>query len=174
MPVDLKSELTRPLALILSALAVLGWMLFALSSWSAASTQKTQRLQIVDLSERTDKLSSELARQVEMSGSLADLQTKVGATREDLTRFTQTRTDVQSELQAMQRNLTNVRREIGDADRNLQNQSQKLSDLQPSAETAPAEADAPAAKAGRGSRGGRRFSRRGRSSRSFSVISRSR
>lgn len=174
MPVDLKSELTRPLALILSALAVLGWMLFVLSSWSASATQKTQRLQIVELSERTDKLSSELARQVEASGSLAELQAKVGATREDLTRVTQTRSDVQSELQTMQRNLTNVRREIGEADRNLQTQSQKLSDLQPAADTAPVEADAPAPRAGRGSRGGRRWYRRGRSSRSFSVISRSR
>lgn len=174
MPVDLKSELTRPLALILSALAVLGWMLFVLSSWSAAATQKTQRLQIVELSERTDKLSSELARQVETSGSLAELQAKVGATRDDLNRFTQTRNDVQSELQAMQRNLTSVRREIGDADRNLQSQSQKLSDLQPTAETAPTEAETPAPRTGRGSRGGRRWSRRGRSSRSFSVISRSR
>lgn len=173
MPVDLKAECTRPLALILGALAALGWVLFALSSWSAASVQKTQRLQIVDLTAKSEKLSADLTRQVEAAGSLADLQSKVGATREELTRVTQTRTDVQTELATAQRSLSGIRREVSEADRNLQSQAQKLADLQSGADATAAVAPEPQ-QVTRSSRRGRSWSRRGRQSRSFSRISRSR
>src|ERR1700712_2950062 len=121
MAVDIKSELTRPLALILAALAVLGWVLFVLSSWSAASVQKTQRLQIVQLGEKAEKLNADLAQQREAAGALADVQAKVAAAREELTRVGQTRNDVQAELQTAQRTLASTRRDLSEADRNLQN-----------------------------------------------------
>ena len=171
MAVDLKAEVTRPLALLLAALAGLGWVMFLLSSWSAASTQKAQRLRIVELSEKTEALGSELARQVEASGSLADLQGKVAATREELGRVSQTRNDVQSDLLAAQRNLSGVRRELSEADRTLQSQASKLTDLKADAETTSTTPDVePTVRSGR--RGGRRWSRRGRQSRSYSVRSR--
>ena len=166
MAIDIKAELTRPPALILAALAALGWVLFVLSSWSATSAQKAQRIQIADLSAKTDRLSADLARQVEASGSIADLQAKVSATREELTRVSQTRSDVQTELTTAQRSLLGIKRELGDADRTLQAQTQKLNDVQASAETTAAQADdqkvAP-------TRRGRRWSRRSRQSRSYSI-----
>jgi septal ring factor EnvC (AmiA/AmiB activator) len=167
MPVDLKSELTRPFALILAALAVLGWVLFVLSSWSAASVQKSQRLRLVEVSEKHDKVAAELARQVEASGSLAELQSKVASTRDDLTRVSQTRSDVQTELLAAQRNLSTVRRELTEADRTLQSQAQKLSDVQTTGDLG-ASAEPQRATVARSGRRGR-WSRRGRASRSFSV-----
>ena len=167
MAVDLKSELARPLALILTALAVLGWVLFALSSWSAASVQKTQRLQIIELGEKADKLGAELAKQSQAIGSLADLQAKVAATRDDLTRVSQTRNDLQTELANTQRNLSATRRDLSDADRNLQAQSQKLADLQTAGEEAAAQAQNVSSSSGKRGR-----STRGRRSRTFSVRSR--
>lgn len=170
MPVDLKAECTRPLAMLLAALAALGWVLFVLSSWSASSTQKAQRLRIVELSEKTDKLSSDLARQVEAAGALADLQAKVVSTREELGRVSQTRTDVQTDLLAAQRNLSGIRRELTDADRNLKAQAAKLADLQPSADVTASTPDVePVVRSGRR---GRKWSRRGRQSRSYLVRSR--
>ncbi|MGA0597061.1 hypothetical protein [Enterovirga sp. CN4-39] len=166
MAVDIKAELTRPPALILAALAALGWVLFALSSVSATSVQKTQRLQIADLTAKNEQLTTDLARQVEASGALADLQAKVGATREELARVSQTRTDVQNELAAAQRNLQNVKRDLGDADRNLQSQSQRLNELQTNAETA--EAQASDQQATSATRRGKKWSRRGRRSVSIS------
>jgi len=167
MAIDIKAELTRPPALILAALAALGWVLFALSSWSATSVQKAQRLQIADLSAKTDRLSADLARQIEAAGSIADLQAKVSATREELTRVSQTRSDVQNELTTAQRALLGVKRELSDADRNLQSQAQKLNDVQASAESTAAQASDQ--KVAPTSRRGRRWSRRGRQSRSFSI-----
>ena len=172
MAIDLQAELTRPPALILAALAALGWVLFVLSSWSATSVQKAQRIQIAELSAKSDKLSADLARHVEATGALSDMQAKVAATREELTRVTQTRADVQNELSAAQRNLLGVRRELTDADRNLQSHTQRLNELQTSAEAAQAQAGdqqvAPSSKRGR------RLSRRGRQSRAFSRVGRSR
>ena len=165
MTVDLKSELTRPLALILASLAALGWVLFILSSWSAASVQKTQRLQIVQLSEKSEKLGSELAKQLQAAGALTELQAKIASMRDDLSRVSQTRNDVQAELTTAQRSLSAARRDLSDADRNLQTQNQKLTDLQSAGEQATAEAgDNGSSKSRRG--------RRGRTSRSFSVRSR--
>ena len=146
--------------------------MFALSSWSAASVQKTQRLQIVDLTAKSEKLSTDLARQVEATGSLADLQSKVGATREELTRVTQTRADVQAELTTAQRSLSGIRREVSEADRNLQTQAQRLAELQSGAEATAAVGTEPQQAARSSRRGGRKWSRRGRQSRSFSSRSR--
>ncbi|MDB5512703.1 MAG: chromosome segregation ATPase-like protein [Enterovirga sp.] len=172
MPIDIKAELTRPPALLLAALATLGWVLFMLSSWSTASVQKAQRLQIVELTEKADRLSADLGRQVGAAGELMELQTKVGAMREELNRVSQARSDVQADLAAAQRSLQGVRKEVLEADRSLQTQSQKLSELQSNApETT--EAAAPAGQTARPTRrGGRKWTRRGRHTRSFSTISR--
>lgn len=167
MAVDLKSELMRPLALILAAFAALGWVLFALSSWSATSVQRAQRLQIAELGEKTDKLGADLAKQVQAAGSLTELQAKIAATREDLSRVSQTRNDLQAELANAQRNLSTMRRDLSETDRNLQAQSQKLTDLQIAGEEASAQAQNVTPSAGKRGR-----SARGRRSRSFSVRSR--
>ena len=170
MAADIKAELLRPLALILAVFAALGWVLFVLSSWSAASTQKTQRLRIVDLTERNEKVSADLAKQVDASASLADLQSKVAAAREDLTRVSQTRSDVQTELLSAQRNLSSLKRDVTETNRSLESQQGRLSDLQTSAEAAALSATAERAETSvRSRRGGRRSYRRGRQSRSFAI-----
>lgn len=175
MPVDLKSELTRPLALILAALAALGWVLLGLSSWSTASVHKAQRMQILEASEKNEKLAAELSRQLKASGEFAELQGKLASTRDDLNRMTLAKSDLQQELTGTQRDLQARRKDLTDLDRNLQTQTQKLSELQTNTtETGSTASDAPEPRAGRsyGRRG--RWSRRGRTSRSFSIISRSR
>lgn len=171
MAVDLKAELTRPLALILTVFATLGWVLFALSSWSAASTQKAQRLRIVEITEKRDAASAELARQVQSAGALADLQAKVAAAQDDLTRVSQTKSDVQADLSIAQKNLSNTRRDLSEADRIRQ--SQKLADTQANADVAlPTVDEQPEPQVSRSSRGGRRWSRRRH--RSYRTVSRSR
>lgn len=169
MAVDLKSELTRPLALILAPLAALGWVLFVLSSWSTASVQKTQRMQIIEATEKSDRLGAELARQVAAAGALGDLEKKVAGTRDELTRASQAKADMQAELSNTQRSLASVKRDLSDVDRNVQSQTQKLTELQTSATEAAPEPE-------RVTRSSRRtrWSRRGRSSRSYSIMSRSR
>jgi chromosome segregation ATPase len=169
MAVDLKGELTRPFALILAALATLGWVLFVLSSWSAASVRKTQRLQILQLTEQSEKLNAELSRQLGAAGSLAELQTRIAQAREDLDRATQTRGDVQSELATAQRNLTSLRRDLSEVDRSIQTQTQKLTEVQTTASEA--EPATPVVRPGRAA--SRRTVRgRKRVSRSFRVRSR--
>jgi chromosome segregation ATPase len=168
MAVDIKSELTRPLALILAALAMLGWVLFVLSSWSAASVQKTQRLQIVQLSEKTDKLSQDLNQQREATAALGDIQAKLATAREELTRVGQTRNDIQADLITAQRTLTATRRDLTEADRNLQSSNQKISDLKATAEESVDVQPAVAPRSGRS----RRSVRGRRASRSFNVRSR--
>ena len=178
--VDLRHELTRPLALILAAFAALGWVLFGLSSWSAASVQKTQRLQIMEATEKGDRVNAELARLTAANASIADLEKKVATTREELTRMSAVKSDVTTELATAQRRLSSVRRDVTEADRSLASQNQKLSELQASAadSVAAAEPDpgaAAPAKVGRGAkRGGGRWTRCGRSYRSYSIMSRSR
>lgn len=172
MAVDIKAELTRPLALILTAVAALGWVMFALSSWSSAAAQKAQRLRILDLTEKRDTLTTELSRQVQTSGSLADIQAKIASTQNDLVRVSQTRQDVQADLAIAQKNLSSTRRDLVEADRNLQSQSQKVADAKVDLDVVPSVADSPPA-VSRSSRGGRRWLRRGRR-RSFTTLSRSR
>lgn len=175
MAVDLKSELTRPLALILAALAALGWVLLGLSSWSTASVQKAQRMQIVEVSEKNEKLSAELNRQLQAAGDLAKVQGQLASNREDLNRITQVKADLQQELTGTQRDLQSKRKDLSDLDRTVLVQTQKLSELQsntPDPGTSTAEASEPRVTRGSSRRG--RWSRRGRTSRSFSVISRSR
>ena len=169
MSIDFKHELTRPLALIIAPFAALGWVLFGLSSWSSASVQKVQRLQIVELSEKNERVSADLARQLEASGDLAALQKKVAATREDLGRMVQAKGDAQAELTSAQTRLSSARRDLTDISRNVDSQAEKLSDLQTSATNTSLEAATPVV-----TRSGRRgrWSRRGRSSRSFLVRSR--
>ncbi len=173
MAVDLKHEFTRPLVLLLAVPAVLGWVLLGLSSWSTASVQKSQRLQIIEMTDKNEKLTAELARQVATAGALAELETKVASTRDDFNRITQAKSDVQAELTGAQRNLSSVRRDLSDAGRNLQSQTQKLTELQTSATEVAAATPDVEPRASRSSRRGR-WSRRGRSSRSYSIISRSR
>lgn len=179
MPVvDLRQELTRPPALILGAFAALGWVLFGLSSWSAASVQKTQRLQIMEATEKSERLNAELTRHVAASASIADLEKKVLATREELMRMSAVKADVGAEIANAQRQLTAARRDVTEADRTRALQGQKLTDAQPDASDGAAaapETDAapPPTGVGRKSRRGR-WSRRGRSYRSYSIMSRSR
>jgi biopolymer transport protein ExbB/TolQ len=168
MAVDIKSELTRPLALILAALAMLGWVLFVLSSWSAASVQKTQRLQILQLGEKTEKLSQDLNQQREATAALGDIQAKLAAARDELTRVGQTRNDIQADLITAQRTLASTRRDLTEADRNLQSSNQKLSDAKSSTDET---ADTQPVVAPKGGRTRRSFRGR-RSSRSFSIRSR--
>lgn len=175
MPVDLKHEFGRPLALILAALAALGWMLFGLSSWSTASVQKAQRMQIMEATERNEKLSADLARQMAAAGALADLEAKVASTRDDLTRVAQAKSDTQAELTNAQRSLTTVRREISDAERTAQ--SPKLSELDANAAEPATAAPDPVPTTGargvrRGGGGYSRWTRRGRVTRSYSIRSR--
>lgn len=176
--VDLRQELTRPLALILAALAALGWVLFGLSSWSSTSVQKAQRLQIMEISEKNNRVTAELAKQQETAANIADLEKKVLAGREELNRMSAVRTDMATEIASTQRKLTTVRREVTEADRTLAGQNQKLNEIQTSAADpgpAAADADATPTRAGRGAkRGGGRWTRRGRSYRSYSIMSRSR
>lgn len=176
MAVDLKQEFTRPLALILAALAALGWMLFGLSSWSTASVQKAQRIQIMEATERNEKLSADLARQMAVAGALADLEAKVAATRDDLTRVAQAKSDAQADLTITQRNLTSARRDLAEAERSAQ--SQRLTNLDANAaEPATAAPDPVPVTGARGVRRGggayySRWTRRGRVSRSYPVRSR--
>lgn len=177
MAVDLKHEFTRPLALILAAFAAIGWLLFGLSSWSTASVQKAQRLQIMEASERNEKLSTDLSRHMAATTSLAELEARVASTRDDLTRVAQAKSDAQGELTTTQRNLASLRRERDEIDRNLQSQNARLNDLPASADTTAAVPDtslapAPAARVQRGGRG--RWTRRGRAYQSYPVISRRR
>lgn len=171
MAVDLKGEFTRPLALILAALATLGWVLFGLSSWSAASVQKVQRLRIIELSDKSDKAAAELSRQVQASGALAELEKKVAATRDDLGRMSQAKTDSQTELSSVQQKLSATRRDLTEIDRTVQSQSEKLSEMQTGATEAAPEPQAAAAPR---SYRRKRWTRRGRSrsSRSYSIMSR--
>lgn len=177
MPVvDLRQELTRPPALILGAFAALGWVLFGLSSWSAASVQKTQRLQIIEATEKSERLGAELQRHVAASASIADLERKALATREELTRMSAVKADVGAEIASAQRQLSAVRRDVTEADRTRALQGQKLTDAQPDGAAAAPEAAEPAPAAAGVSRKNRRgrWSRRGRSYRSYSIMSRSR
>lgn len=175
--VELRHELTRPLALILAAFAALGWVLFGLSSWSAASVQKTQRLQIMEAIEKSDRLNAELSRQTAAAANIDELEKKVLATREELTRMAAVKADVTAEIAGAQRRLVAVRRDVTEADRNLAIQSQKLSELQPSpgdgGNTEPDPGAAPTSRVGRGGKRGR-WTRKGRSYRSYSIMSRSR
>ena len=174
--VDLRQEATRPLALILAALAALGWVLFGLSSWSSASVQKTQRLQIMEATEKSDRLGAELAKHQATSASIVDLEKKVLVAREELNRMSAVRTDIATEIAGAQRKLTSVRRDVTEADRTLAIQNQKLSEFQPSmSDPGKAEPDAeePQSRASRGAKKGR-WTRRGRSSRSYSIMCRSR
>lgn len=164
-------EFARPLALILAALAALGWVMFGLSSWSAASVQKTQRLQIIELTEKSDRTAAELARQLEVAGALTDLEKKVAATRDDLSRVNQAKSDMQSELVTAQQKLVTLRRDLSEIDRSVRAQTDRLSEMQTGAtETAEAAAPQPTVTRSFGRRG--RWSRRGRMSRSFSVRTR--
>lgn len=175
MAVDLRHEFGRPLALILAALAALGWMLFCLSSWSTASVQKAQRMQIMEATERNEKLAADLARQMAAAGALADLEAKVASIRDDLTRVAQAKSDAQAELTNAQRSLTAVRRDLSEAERNVQ--TAKLGDLDANAAEPAAAAPDPVPTTGaravrRGGGGYSRWTRRGRVSRSYSVRSR--
>lgn len=147
------------MALILTALAALGWVLFGLSSWSSASAQKAQRIRILEITEKRDSVSAELARQVQASGALADLQSKTAAAQDDLTRVSQTRSDVQADLAVAQKNLTNVRRDLSEADRSLQSQAQKLADARPNAGAPSGDVDDAGPQVTKVSRGGRRYGR---------------
>lgn len=178
MAIDLKHEFTRPLVLILGAFAALGWVLFFLASWSWGSVHKAQRLQIMEVTEKNEKLSTELSRHMAAVKDLAELERQVAATRDEMARMAQAKSDVQSELTGAQRNLASVRRDLSEADRSLQAQNQRLNDFDAAAaEAAPATPDTTAGVVPRAAVAARPvvgWGRRGRTYRSFSVITRRR
>jgi chromosome segregation ATPase len=74
MNIDWKTELTRPVTLVLAALALVGWII-AISQFSAKSSLRASAdSQIGALTATRQQLTSELDQQRQASGTLADLQ----------------------------------------------------------------------------------------------------
>src|SRR5690348_2251469 len=98
MAVDIGTELRRPLPLALLFLAVIGWgfALYEASSLSSVRAADTDRI---------TALSSELDRQRQASGTLADLQQKIQAAQGDASKAAQDRDQAQAQLADVQKNF---------------------------------------------------------------------
>ena len=79
----------RWVALLMVVVAVLGWGLFFMMSTSAASVEDAQRLQIARLAEERNRLEAEIREQRSRAAQLADLEAKLAAARDNLTRTTE-------------------------------------------------------------------------------------
>ena len=78
----------RWLSVLMALVAVLGWGLFFMITSSSASVEDAQRIQISRLTEERDRLDAELKEQRARTASLAEIEAKLNAARDNLARTT--------------------------------------------------------------------------------------
>jgi hypothetical protein len=105
MPLDYRSELKRPMSLVLAGAAILGWLV-AFSIWFSSSNRlqeaQTERARV---QQAEVALRGELDEQRRTSGALAGLQTRVTDAQRQLTELTRSREEAQSRAAAVQQEL---------------------------------------------------------------------
>jgi DNA repair exonuclease SbcCD ATPase subunit len=105
MPLDYRSELKRPMSLVLAGAAILGWLV-AFSVWFSSSNRlqeaQTERARV---QQAEVALRGELDEQRRTSGALAGLQTRVTDAQRQLTELTRSREEAQSRAAAVQQEL---------------------------------------------------------------------
>ena len=118
MPIDYRSELRRPLSLVLAGIAVLGWIL-ALSLWLSYSNRlQASRAEAARLQQAEVTVREQLDEQRRTAGSLTDLQAKVADAQRELDQLNQAREQVQVQLTGLQQTLQTTQQQLAE----LQNQ----------------------------------------------------
>ena len=102
MAIDYRSELRRPLSLVLAGIAVLGWIL-PLSLWLSYSNRlQASRAEAARLQQAEVAVREQLDEQRRTAGSLTDLQAKVADAQRELGQLNQAREQVQVQITGLQ------------------------------------------------------------------------
>ena len=110
MALDYRSELRRPVTLVLLALAVLGWFVSVVALVGQSQSRSRYRDEIRQLSNTQTSLKSELDQWRQAGGSLADFQAKVRAAQEHAQQSEAARAQAHDQALAAQNAIENQKR----------------------------------------------------------------
>src|SRR3712207_3750664 len=110
MPVDYRSELTRPIPLVLAGLAVLGWVVALGLGLSASNEREASQANITRLQQSEAGLRTQLAEHQRSSGTAADLQSRAAAAQQQLAQLTQAQEQAQTQLSTLRQALQKIGR----------------------------------------------------------------
>jgi uncharacterized protein HemX len=102
MPIDYRSELKRPVTLVLAGAAILGWLLALGLGLSSSDQLQQARTETTRLQQAQVTLQRQLDEQQRAGGTLADLQAKVAGAEQQLAQITQTQEQAQAQLANLQ------------------------------------------------------------------------
>ncbi len=129
MPLNLKDEFTRVVPLVLAGVALLGWILFGVSTSNKRSEGHDYRVQLREMATARQGLTAELAQQRQASGSFSELQARITAGNEQLATANTAAEQAKAQREAVQKDIeTRVQQEAQLA-QELQTQTQQLSQL---------------------------------------------
>ena len=130
MPIDLRSELQRPIAIALAGVALVGWLLFLIVLVNLSQENRQARDQVVQLQSSETRLRSELESQRRAAGSLADLQARIAAADQTSSQASRARDEAQAQLASVQQNLQAGQQRAAEASRTADAAAQRLGELQ--------------------------------------------
>jgi len=123
MPIDYRSELRRPFALVLAGVAVLGWLL-ALGLWLSYSNRlQASRAETTGFQQAEVAVRGQLEEQQRTAGTLADLQTRVAAAQREMDQLGQNREQAQAQLTGLQQTFQTIQQQLTQLQNQLRSQS---------------------------------------------------
>ena len=114
MPLDYRSELARPISLVLAGLAVLGWVVALGLGLSGADEREASEATISRLQQSEAGLRTQLAEHQRSSGAVADLQNRSAAAQQQLTQLTQAKEQAKVQLNTLRQTLTTTQQHLTD------------------------------------------------------------
>src|SRR5687768_1723191 len=112
MAIDYRSEVKRPLTLILLSAAVLGWLL-ALSIWFSSSRQLHEsRADTARLQQAEVALRGQLDQQQRIGGTLADLEVRIADAQRQVAQLNQAREQAQTQLATTQETFQTAQQQL--------------------------------------------------------------
>jgi septal ring factor EnvC (AmiA/AmiB activator) len=110
-----RSELRRPVPLMLLAAAILGWLLLARLAWVHSESNHDARRQarLLTVAETTARTELEQLRQT--GGTMAGLQGRITAAQGTLAQLEQSRAEARARLAEIEGNLDAERRRLTEA-----------------------------------------------------------
>src|SRR3954453_2345683 len=121
-----RSELRRPVSLVLLGLAFLGWIVVARLAWVHSESGHDYRRQVRLLEIAEANARGEFAQLRQASGSLAEHQGKITAAQSYLTQLEQSRAEARARLGESEQSLEGRRREAAEAAKTTEATMQRL------------------------------------------------
>src|SRR3954452_22806349 len=128
--IDYRSELRRPVSLVLLVLTVVGWIVVARLAWILSESNHDYRRQVrlLPLAETTSRTELEQLRQT--AGSLAAVQGRITAAQSTAAQLEQSRAAAEARLTEVEQNINARRRRLSEAETAGEAAAQRLREIE--------------------------------------------